>query len=82
MWYTRSRRYANHSSWQKYEKNPQDANNSSEESKLRKKILPLNEDFLDNEKAQSARIFYEKWKLAESNKQYTEWKRTWKQKYG
>src|SRR5687767_602110 len=47
MGYTRARRYANHKSGRKYAKN-------------KKEILPRDEDVV---KAESARIFKEKWKL-------------------
>ncbi|MBD2077935.1 DUF4385 domain-containing protein [Phormidium sp. FACHB-592] len=54
MGYTRSRRYANHKSGRKY------ASGS-------KTVLPREEDPL---KAQSARIFYEKWQLAKTDPVY------------
>lgn len=54
MGYTRSRRYANHKSGRKY---AADA----------KTILPREEDPI---KAQSARIFYEKWQLAKTDPAY------------
>ncbi|NJR40638.1 MAG: DUF4385 domain-containing protein [Leptolyngbyaceae cyanobacterium CSU_1_4] len=54
MGYTRSRRYANHKSGRKYDRN----------SRL---ILPPEEDPI---KAQSAKIFYEKWQLAKIDLEY------------
>lgn len=54
MGYTRSRRYANHKSGRKYEKGS-------------KTILPREEDQI---KAESARIFYEKWQLARNDVEY------------
>jgi len=54
MGYTRSRRYANHKSGRKY----------AEGSKT---VLPREEDPI---KAQSARIFYEKWQLAKIDPEY------------
>ena len=54
MGYTRSRRYANHKSGRKYKK-------GSEE------VLPREEDTL---KAESAKIFYEKWQKAKDDKKY------------
>ena len=54
MGYTRSRRYANHKSGRKY------ASGS-------KTVLPREEDPI---KAQSAKIFYEKWQLAKSDPAY------------
>ena len=54
MGYTRSRRYANHKSGRKYAVGS-------------KTVLPREEDPI---KAQSARIFYEKWQLAKSDPEY------------
>lgn len=54
MGYTRSRRYANHKSGRKYDKS----------SKI---LLPREEDSI---KAQSAKIFYEKWQLAKTDIEY------------
>jgi len=54
MGYTRSRRYANHKSGRKY----------AADSKT---VLPREEDPI---KAQSARIFYEKWQLAKADPEY------------
>lgn len=52
--YTRARRYANHKSGRKY---AQDA----------KTVLPRQEDPV---KAESAKIFYEKWQLAKTDPEY------------
>ncbi len=54
MGYTRSRRYANHKSGRKYNKG----------SKI---ILPRQEDPI---KAESAKVFYEKWQLAKTDAEY------------
>ncbi|HEY9627577.1 MAG TPA: DUF4385 domain-containing protein [Coleofasciculaceae cyanobacterium] len=54
MGHTRSRRYANHKSGRKY------ASGS-------KTVLPREEDPI---KAQSAKIFYEKWQLAKTDAEY------------
>lgn len=54
MGYTRSRRYANHKSGRKY----------AAGSKV---VLPREEDPI---KAESARIFYEKWQLAKTDLEY------------
>lgn len=54
MGYTRSRRYANHKTGRKYEKGA-------------KTILPREEDPI---KAESARIFYQKWQLARNDAEY------------
>jgi hypothetical protein len=56
MRYTRSRRYANHKSGRKY----------AEGSRV---VLPREEDEL---KAESAKIFYEKWQKAKTDKKYLE----------
>jgi hypothetical protein len=58
MGYTRSRRYANHKSGQKYKKGS-------------KEVLERQEDPL---KAESAKIFYDKWKKAREDKKYRELK--------
>ena len=67
MGYTRARRYANHKSGRKYERNPQKAADTAAEQKARKAILPWDED---PEKARSAAIFKEKWELAKSHYKY------------
>jgi hypothetical protein len=54
MGYTRSRRYANHKSGRKYAPDTRE-------------LLPQEED---QDKAQSAKIFYEKWKKAREDKKY------------
>lgn len=54
MGYTRSRRYANHRSGRKYKEGT-------------KEVLEREEDAI---KAESAKIFYEKWKKAGEDKKY------------
>ena len=54
MGYTRARRYANHKSGRKYAPGTRE-------------LLPQEED---QEKAQSAKIFYQKWKKAREDKKY------------
>ncbi|MBW4421239.1 MAG: DUF4385 domain-containing protein [Myxacorys californica WJT36-NPBG1] len=54
MGYTRSRRYANHKSGQKYAKGT-------------KTVLPREEDPI---KAESAKIFYEQWQIAKTDPEY------------
>ncbi|MGG6296379.1 DUF4385 domain-containing protein [Leptolyngbya sp. AN02str] len=54
MGYTRSRRYANHKSGRKYATDT-------------KTVLPREEDPV---KAESAKIFYEKWQLAKADSEY------------
>ena len=65
MGYTRSRRYANHKSGRKY----------AEDSK---QILEREEDKV---KAESAEIFYEKWKKAREDKKYLELKKLHRERY-
>jgi Domain of unknown function (DUF4385) len=67
MGYTRSRRYANHKSGKKYKLNPQKMNSAEAEKEARKDILPYQED---TQKAESAKIFKEKWHQAKSNEKY------------
>jgi hypothetical protein len=65
MGYTRSRRYANHKSGRKYREGS-------------KEVLAREEDTV---KAESARIFYEKWKKAREDKKYLELKKQHKERY-
>ena len=65
MGYTRSRRYANHKSGRKYDTDHE-------------KVLEREEDAL---KAESAKIFYEKWKKAREDKRYLELKKAHKERY-
>jgi Domain of unknown function (DUF4385) len=65
MGYTRSRRYANHKSGRKY----------ADDSKT---ILPRKEDLV---KAESARIFYQKWLEAKSDPDYLRLRDRHRKKY-
>ena len=65
MGYTRSRRYANHRSGRKYVAGS-------------KEVLPHDEDA---EKAESAKIFYEKWQQAREDKKYLELKKKHREMY-
>lgn len=65
MGYTRSRRYANHKSGRKYAEDG-------------KKVLPQEEDKV---KAESARIFHEKWKKAREDKTYLALKKKHREMY-
>jgi len=65
MGYTRSRRYANHKSGRKYVKGS-------------KEVLPREEDA---EKAESAKIFYEKWQKAREDEKYLELKKRHRETY-
>lgn len=68
MGYTRARRYANYRGGIKYDK---------------KNDYKLNEYGTgDPQKAISASIFYQKWKVAEANEQYKIMKIEWKKIYG
>ena len=65
MGYTRSRRYANHKSGRKYQEGT-------------KEVLDSEKDTV---KAESAKIFYEKWKKARENKKYLELKKRHRELY-
>ena len=65
MGYTRSRRYANHKSGRKYQPGTRE-------------VLEREEDAV---KAESAKIFYEKWKKAREDKTYLEMKKRRQEKY-
>jgi hypothetical protein len=65
MGYTRSRRYADHKSGRKYAKGS-------------KELLPREEDEV---KAESAKIFYEKWQKAKEDKKYLERKKKHREQY-
>ena len=65
MGYTRSRRYANHKSGRKYKEGTSE-------------VLQREEDTV---KAESARIFYDKWKKAREDKKYLECKKLHKERY-
>ncbi len=68
MGYTRARRYANYKGGKKY-----DAENGHAE---------LARGTGDLVKAESAKIFYDKWKAAESDPTYAAWKVDWKKRVG
>jgi hypothetical protein len=65
MGYTRARRYANHRSGRKYAQGG-------------KEILPREEDPV---KAESAKLFYEKWQKAREDKKYLELKKMHREMY-
>jgi hypothetical protein len=81
MGYTRSRRYANHKSGRKYQSNPQKEATVEEEKEARKQVRPQEEDWGTSEKAQSARIFYEKYLQAKSDEDYIRMSKEHRQKY-
>ncbi|HEX5810375.1 MAG TPA: DUF4385 domain-containing protein [Anaerolineales bacterium] len=65
MGYTRSRRYANHKSGRKYKE-------------ATREVLERQEDMV---KAESAKIFYEKWKKAREDRKYLEMKKGHREAY-
>jgi hypothetical protein len=67
MGYTRARRYANHKSGRKYEKNPQKESSKAAEKEARKNVREREED---PEKAKAAAIFKEKLEAAKSHPHY------------
>ena len=81
MGYTRSRRYANHASGRKYISNPQNEASETLEKQARKNVLPQAKDWETNEKAQSAKIFYEYYLKAKSDEEYLLMKKQHKEKY-
>lgn len=95
MGFTRSRRYANHKSGKKYSEedleNPKkiaaipkyfDQKNKEHFVITRtKKVRPQEADALTNEKAESAKIFYEKYEKAKNNTEYLRQKEIWKEKF-
>jgi hypothetical protein len=64
MGFTRARRYANHSSGRKYDKN--------------RKILPQSEDWKTNEKARAAKIFKEIRDKAAYDAEYQKMRKEWR----
>ena len=68
MGYTRARRYANYKGGKKYDET--------------KEYQLLERGTGEPEKAEAAAIFYEKWKQAEGNEQYSTMKKEWKQEKG
>ena len=78
MGYTRSRRYANHRSGQKYD-GPVPKEMKGVSGSHNRDILPLDHD---EEKAKSARIFYEAWQRVEREEIYQMIKQSWKICFG
>ncbi len=69
MGYTRSRRYANHRSGRKYDPATQE-------------VLPQEADWQTNEKAESARIFFDYYAKANADSDYQHAKRQHQQTFG
>lgn len=78
MGYTRSRRYANHKSGQKYRSNPQKAPSKEAGKSARNDVLPYN---VDPVKAESAAIFKAKWQQAKEDQKYQRLKQQHREKY-
>lgn len=68
MGYTRARRYFNYKGGKKY-----DADDN---------YRPLERGTGDPEKAEAAKVFYERWKAAEANATYAAMKKQWKHERG
>ena len=68
MGYTRARRYANHRSGEKYDKDG--------------RVLPQEPDAMSGEKARAARVFYEKYLQAREDEHYKRRRREWTERYG
>jgi hypothetical protein len=68
MGYTRARRYANYKEGKKYDQN--------------RDYAILDRGTGDPEKAEAAKVYYDKWKEAESNPIYAAMKKDWKRAWG
>ncbi len=82
MGYTRARRYANHKSGQKYVTNPQKQEGEEAQKQAREQLRPQEEDWGESEKAQAARIFYEKYAAAKGDAKYIQLRKEHKEKWG
>jgi Domain of unknown function (DUF4385) len=78
MGYTRARRYANHASGQKYDGVVPD-NKKGQSGAHGRAQLPRQEDPL---KAESAQIFYDKYRLAREDPDYKKLRKQWQEQYG
>lgn len=78
MGYTRSRRYANHASGKKYD-GPVPKSKKGQSGAHGRTVLPLD---IDEQKAASARIFYEYWMKVESDTIYLDLRVGWKMLFG
>ena len=78
MGYTRSRRYANHRTGQKYD-GPVPDDKKGQSGAHGREQLPRDEDPV---KAESARIFYGKYLEAREDPDYKKLKKAWQEKYG
>jgi hypothetical protein len=78
MGFTRSRRYANHKGGKKYD-GPVPDDKKGQSGAHGRKELPRNEE--DPIKAESARIFYEKYEIAKNDLEYQKMSKEHKEKY-
>lgn len=78
MGYTRSRRYANHRTGQKYN-GPVPDDKKGQSGAHGREQLPRDEDPV---KAESARIFYGKYLQAREDPDYKQMRKAWQEKYG
>lgn len=78
MGYTRARRYANHRSGQKYD-GPVPADQKGRSGAHGRPQLPRQEDV---QKAEAARIFYDRYVQAREDADYKAQKKAWQEKYG
>ncbi len=78
MGYTRSRRYANHATGQKYD-GPVPDDKKGQSGAHGREQLPQDTDPV---KAESARIFYAKYLEAREDADYKRLKKAWQEKYG
>ena len=86
MGFTRARRYANHKSGRKYEKDGEKVKNTEEifssgSSNKVKKIIKQETDALTNEKSKAANIFKSYWFMAKDHPQYINQKVEFKKMY-
>lgn len=79
MGYTRARRYANHKAGKKYDGAVPEDKKGQSGAHGRALLSRSPEDPI---KAESARIFKEKWDMAEANEAYATQRKTWKATYG
>lgn len=78
MGFTRSRRYANHKGGKKYD-GPVPDDKKGQSGAHGRKELPRNDE--DPIKAESARIFYEKYEIAKNDLEYQKMSKEHKEKY-
>jgi uncharacterized protein YktA (UPF0223 family) len=88
MGFTRARRYANHSGGKKYAEGNQDQSKgldypySSGSKNKGNQVLPQNQDWATNEKAQVAKIYKQALDKANANEMYIKMKAEFVERYG